>query len=95
MGFASKAGTLCYGFAPAVSAIKSGKAKGVFYASNVSAKSRKEIIFYCDKFGVGAYELKNTDMEELSRAVGKKCAVTAVTDASLAGAVISNLTTGI
>ena len=95
LGFASKAGKLSYGFAATVEAIKAGKAKGVFFAADISAKSRKEILFYCDRFGVSAYELKSTDMEELSHAVGKKCAVAAVNDSSFALSVISNLTSEI
>ena len=92
LGFASRAGALCYGFAATVAAIKAGKAKGVFFAVDISAKSRKEVMFYCDKFGVGAYELRGINMEELSHAVGRKCAVAAVKDDSFTNSVISNLT---
>ena len=80
LGFASKAGSLCFGAKGTIDAMRRNKAKGVFFADNISAKSRKEILFYCGNFGVGAFELQGTDIERLSKAVGRKCGVVAVLD---------------
>lgn len=80
LGFASKAGALCFGAANTEYAVRRGKAKGVFFASDISAKSRKEILFHCGKFGVKAFELENTGIDRLTGAVGRKCGVVAVLD---------------
>ena len=95
LGFASKAGALKYGFARATEAVKCNKAKAVFFATDISAKSRKEILFFCDKHAVGAYELKGIGIEELSGAVGKKCGVAALTDDNFKVPLINNLTSDI
>ena len=80
LGFASKAGALSFGAANAACAVSRGKAKGVFFANDISAKSRKEILFQCGKFGVEAFELENAGIDRLSNAVGRKCGVVAVLD---------------
>ena len=94
LGFAAKAGALKFGFARSVEAVKGGKAKAVFFAYDISAKSMKEILFFCDKYSLGAYELKNIDIDCLSSAVGKKCGVVAVTDDNFKTPIINNLTSG-
>lgn len=91
LGFASKAGALKYGNAGSTEALRSRAAKCVFFADDISAKSRKEIIFYCEKYDVEWYELKGIDMERLSLAVGRKCGVTALTDNNFKNPIISNL----
>lgn len=80
LGFASKAGALRFGASAATEAVKRGLAKGVFFAEDISEKSRKEITFHCEKHGVGAYRLRKTGMDELSGAVGRKCGIVAVLD---------------
>lgn len=94
LGFAAKARVLRFGAAEATEAVKHRRAKGVFFAEDISAKSRKEIKFYCEKFDVEAHELKGIDMNSLSRAVGKKCGIVAVLDDNFNNPIISYLTSG-
>ncbi len=95
LGFAAKSGSLCYGFESTVSAVRAGKAKGVFFASDISAKSRKEILFYSNRFSVRAFELKDMNITELSNATGKRCAVVAVTNNSFCKPIVSYLTSDV
>ena len=95
LGFASKAGALRLGAANAIEAVRRRQANCVFFAEDISAKSRKEIAFYCGKYNVGAFELKGIDMQRLSNAVGKKCGVAALTDENFKTPLISNLTSDI
>ncbi len=95
LGFAAKSGSLCYGFESTVSAVRAEKAKGVFFASDISAKSRKEILFHCNRFAVRAFELKDMNIADLSKSTGKKCAVVAVTNNSFCDPIISYLTSDI
>lgn len=95
LGLASKAGALRYGFAKAVEAVKHGRATGVFFAEDISAKSRKEILFFCEKNNVQSYMLKGIDIERLSGAVGRKCGVVAVTDDNFKTPIINSLTSEI
>ena len=92
LGFASKSGSLCYGFSDVTQALKKGKVNGVFFACDVSEKSRKEILFYSQKYGVKAYELKGIDMSTLGGAVGRKCSVVGLNNDSFYDPLISNLT---
>ena len=52
-------------------------------------------MFFCDKYAVGAYELKGIGIEELSGAVGKKCGVAALTDDNFKVPLINNLASDI
>lgn len=84
LGFASKAGKLTFGFEATVGAIKSGKAKLVLIAEDISPKSRKETVFFSEKFGVRHIELEEVNIETLSTAVGKKCGILSVCDQGFA-----------
>ncbi len=87
LGFARKAGRLSFGMDTAVSAIKSDKSKLIVAAGDVSEKSLKEISFFADKKNIPLISLENTDMEILSKAVGKKCGIISVNDSSFAEAI--------
>lgn len=95
LGFAAKSGSLCYGFNDSKRALSRSKAKGIFFANDISAKSRKEIMFQSEKFGVSAYELEGISMEKLSSCIGRRCAVVAVTDNSFVQPIISHLTSDV
>lgn len=95
LGFAAKAGALVFGAQLSVKAVGCGKAKSVFFANDISFKSRKEILFYCEKNKTGAFELKGINMMELGKAVGRKCGVVAVTDSNFGSSIISNLTSDV
>ena len=92
LGFASKAGVLAFGVSLSIRDVKSGKAKGVFFAEDISHKSRKELLFYSEKYGVKAFEIKGTDISVLSSAVGRKCGAVAVLDEKFSSPIISYLT---
>ena len=91
LGFASKAGKLSFGFEATVGAIKSGKAKLVLIACDISPKSRKETVYFADKFGVCHIELEDIDIETLSAAVGKKCGILSVYDQGFAEGILKFL----
>ena len=95
LGFAAKAGSVCFGAAESIAAVRSKKAKCVFFASDISKKSRKEILFHCDRSGATAYELNGMSMDELSHGIGRKCAVVAVTNDSFCKPIVSYLTSDI
>lgn len=92
LGFASKAGALVFGVSLSIKEIKSGKAKGVFFAEDISPKSRKEILFYSERYGIKALGLKGVDISMLSSAVGRKCGAVAVLDEKFSSPIISYLT---
>lgn len=94
LGFAAKSGSLVFGVKDCVSAIKKSQAKGIFFATDISAKSRKEILFHCDKFGVRAFELKFMSSEKLTKSVGRKCSAVVVTNNSFNEPIVSYLTSG-
>ena len=52
LGFAAKARKLSYGMNATVFSVKQKKARTVLVASDISDKSKKEVNFYCEKFGV-------------------------------------------
>ena len=95
LGFASRAGELVFGVSLSVKEMKSGKAKCVVFAEDISPKSRKEILFYANEYGIKVFELKSVNMEKLSRAVGRKCGVVAILSETFANPIISYLTSGI
>ena len=95
LGFASKSGALCFGAFKTTEAVKRGRAKCVLIAEDISDKSRKETLFYCEKYGALAYVLKGVNIEALSHAVGVKCGVVAVTGETFKNPIISNLTSDI
>lgn len=89
--FAAKAGRLSYGTHATEWAIESKKAKLVCAANDISAKSVKELNFKASKTGIEVRVLENTDSEELSQALGKKCGIIAVNDESFSKAILENL----
>ena len=95
LGFAAKAGALVFGSDLSVKAVRCGKAKSVFVANDISFKSHKEIMFHCEKNRVEAFELKDINMTELGKAVGRKCGVVAVTDGNFSSSIISSLTSDV
>lgn len=94
LGFASKAAKLSYGFDAVKTAIMQSKSKLVLIANDTSAKTRKEITFYASKFKTAVLDLSQYDMETLSHAVGRKCAVVSVNDSSFTDGLISAINVG-
>lgn len=86
LGFAAKAGKLSYGMDASVASVRAGKAKLVIVSGEISAKSRKEVTFYCTKYNAEVIILGDYDIQAVSGAVGRKCGITAVNDSSFAKA---------
>ena len=95
LGFAAKAGALVFGAELSIKAVRCGKAKSVFFANDISPKSRKEILFHCEKNKTQALELQGINMMELGKAVGRKCGVVAVTDSNFSSSIIVSLTSDV
>ena len=70
-----------------VESLKRGKASLVVAASDVSAKSLKEITFNADKSKVKVLVLSWCDMQTLSHAIGRKCGILSVNDKGFAEAI--------
>lgn len=91
LGFAAKAGKLSYGFDAVKTALSQSKSKLVLIANDVSPKSKKEVLFFSEKFKTQAYILENYNMENLSHAVGRKCGILSVNDISFTNGLLSTL----
>ena len=92
LGFASKAGNLSYGFDSVKTALNKQKSKLVLMAYDISPKTEKEVAFFSEKMNVPNLLLENCDMQTLSHAIGKKCAVLSVNDAQFANSLIKAVT---
>ncbi len=79
LGMARRAGKLQAGFERCETAIKSGKATLAFACADISAKTKKELAFLCDKHSV-AFISSEINTTELSNAIGVKAGVAAVCD---------------
>ncbi len=87
LGFASKAGKLCYGMDKTCEFLKANKTKLVVVAFDVSQKSKKEISFFAHNKDVIAVTLEDVTIEQLSTAVGRKCGIISVNDDGFAEAI--------
>lgn len=92
LGFACKAGKLSFGMQASITSIRQNKAKLVITASDLSAKSKKEIDFNCAKYGAVTYHLETVDIKTLSAAVGRKCGIISVNDSGFSNAILSQQT---
>lgn len=88
LGFVSKAGKLSYGMNATLTALKGGKAQVVIAAMDTSAKSKKELIFHAEKYGVKNIVLESVSAEQLSHAVGRRCSIISVNEQGFAEAII-------
>ena len=94
LGFASKAGKLSYGFDAIKTALTQRKSKLVLIAKDVSPKTKKEILFFGEKFKTKVVELTEYDMETMSHAIGKKCGTVSVNDNSFADGLLLAISDG-
>lgn len=94
LGFAAKANKLSYGMNMTVSAIKSKKSKLTLCSFEISDKSRKEINFFSNKYGVQMLPLNDCGIEELSTALGKRCGIVSVNDTQFATALVREIAEG-
>lgn len=94
LGFAAKSGSLSYGFGAVTDAIKASKAQLVLIAEDISQKSRKEIMFFSNKYNIKAVTLIGIDIKTVSDAVARKCGIISVNDKGFAGALNKALIEG-
>lgn len=94
LGFAAKAGRLSYGMDSALKSLKTGKAKLVITACDVSQKSRKEAAFFAEKGSVKLLTLERLDIRTLSDAVGRRCGILSINDSGFADAFLKAYTRG-
>lgn len=79
LGLCRKAGKLISGFDATVKAAAEKKAAGVFFASDVSQKTLKELDFMCARCGLTP-KMLDAQMSDLEHILGKKAGVFAVLD---------------
>ena len=94
LGFAAKANKLSYGFDAVHTALSQKKSKLVLIAYDVSPKSKKEVLFFSDKFKTKAVVLDEYNMETVSHAVGHKCGIISVNDISFSDGLLSVINAG-
>ncbi len=88
LGFASKALKLDYGMNKTIEAINKKRSCLIIVASDLSHKSKKEILFYTTKQNIRLVTLEVT-IENLSTAIGRKCGVLSVNDNGFADAIFN------
>lgn len=74
-----KAGRMVMGFDLVKEAIMTGKAKAVFLATDISAKTEKEIRFFAQRKNIEVHSL-GADISEIGSATGKNAAVIGICD---------------
>jgi len=72
-----KAGQMALGFDPMKEALESGKARAVLTASDISAKTEKEVRFFSDKRGVPVVKTEMT-IDDIYSALGKKAGIVTI-----------------
>ncbi|MCM1335808.1 MAG: ribosomal L7Ae/L30e/S12e/Gadd45 family protein [Bacteroides sp.] len=84
LGLCRKAGKLIYGFDSVTEEIKKPKntVGGVVLADDLSEKSKKEVRYVSDKYGV-AVALPGVTMDELKSVTGKHTGIVAILDKGL------------
>lgn len=85
-----KAGKLVMGMDMVKDACSLGNAKAVFTATDLSARSLKEVRYTCARYEVKLYALGMT-MDEVSMSIGKRTGILAMTDAGFARSCVKGL----
>jgi len=78
-----KAGRMTMGFDSVKESILTGKAKAVFLASDISAKTEKEVRFFAGRASVSTERIDAT-VEEIEFFTGKKAGVIGICDEGFA-----------
>lgn len=79
----AKAGKLIGGFDKSLSAVKEGTSSCILLASNVSAKTAKEVRFVCQKYNIPVY-ISDFTAQQAFVALRKEYAVFSVNDKGFA-----------
>ena len=93
LGLARRAGKLESGFDAAVIAAREGKAALLLAARDISEKTFQNLRYEAEKAGIPVVRIP-ADIEETSRACGRKAGVHALTDRGFAKAVLSMVEDG-
>ena len=94
IGLAIKAGKLSCGFDSVKATLLQNKSKLVLVASDVSPKSKKEVLFYSDKTKTQYMVLDEYNMETVSHAIGRRCGIISVNDDSFSKGLLSAINVG-
>lgn len=91
IGLCRRAGKLLYGFDSVTSEIKKPESAvgGVILAADLSEKSKKEVRFVCEKYGIPVCA-PDVTMDELKRIAGKHTGILAVLDEGLFNSINSS-----
>ncbi len=89
LGFAAKANKLSYGFDSVCTSLSKSKSNLVLIAKDISQKSKKEVIFFANKYNTQVIVLYDHDISTISHAVGKKCGIISVNDTSFSQGLLS------
>ena len=84
IGLCRRAGKLIFGFDAVKDEIikPGGKVKGVILADDLSEKTKKEVLFVCNKHGVTAFSPGIT-MDEIKGVIGKYTGILGILDDGL------------
>ena len=79
LGLCRRAGKIAPGYDAVCEEIKRGNVSGVFTASDISDKTRKEIDYICDKYSVPHIKADVT-MDEIKQVLSVRTGITAILD---------------
>ena len=86
LGLARKAGKIALGFDPAVESVKNGQSQLILISSDISPKSRKELLFSLRDTEIQTLDVRY-DAQEIGFALGKSAKIVSVNDAGFAQSV--------
>ena len=90
IGIARKGGKISIGFDVACLDIKNKKSNLVLIACDASEKTKKNIVFFCDKFEIKYIEYG--EKEILGKSLGKKMvSVLSINDSNIASYLLNNI----
>lgn len=92
LGLARRAGRISLGNDPVLSSLEEGKAKLVLVCPDLSQRTRKGIVKNAEEHGVPLITIEQS-MDQVSRALGKRCGVAALTDQGFAQKALALTTT--
>ncbi len=93
LGFASKSGNLSFGADAARESLARKRSRLILVASDLSAKSRKEMCYFAARAGVEVLDT-GVEMEALYHATGHKGGILSVNDSGFAAAIKGGMAYG-
>lgn len=90
LGLARRAGKTAIGFDPAVESVRKEQSQLILMTSDISPKSRKELLFALREKNVRTIDTEYT-ADDIGNALGKKAKIVSVMDAGFASSVIKLL----